>query len=140
MPNWRNQKKVQSLSLVHSHEGKIKNSYMIQNVMQWGLKWWWRMWVQGIMVLKLEMHENNPLHIQELKLRKKRLWIGGSCWGRVTKFEFVAKTWARRKNSIYKFSQSCARKHLNWAHVSLCCVTLPRGSKMRHHWGNKSKC
>jgi len=28
------------------------------------------MWVQGIMVLKLEMHENNPLHIQQLNCKK----------------------------------------------------------------------
>jgi len=37
------------------------------------------------------------------KLLKRCLWVGRSCWGNDTKLEFVAKTWAHKKNSC-KFS------------------------------------
>jgi hypothetical protein len=71
----------------------------------------------------------------------KCLWIWKPCWGKGMELELVDKTWAPQKNSSYKFSQSPTTKRLNWICISLCPVTLPRGGKVRHQWGNmRSKC
>jgi hypothetical protein len=67
--------------------------------------------------------------------------LQGSCWGKGMELELIDKTWARKKNSSYKFSKSLVRKHLNRIHISLCPVTPPQGGKMKHHWGSKkNKC
>jgi len=57
------------------------------------------------------------------KLWNKRLWIGGSCWGKRIEFELVNKAWAHKKNSSYKFSQSPTNKRLSQIRISLCIVT-----------------
>jgi hypothetical protein len=49
----------------------------------------------------------------KIKLWMMHLWVGGSCWGRGTKFELAAKAWAYKKNSSYKFSQWPTRKCLS---------------------------
>jgi hypothetical protein len=49
----------------------------------------------------------------------------GSCWGRGTKLELVAKPWAYKENSSYEFSQSPVKKRLNQICVSLCLVVAP---------------
>ncbi len=38
------------------------------------------------------------------RLQKRRLWVGGSCWGIGTEFKLATKTWVRKENSSYKFS------------------------------------
>jgi hypothetical protein len=68
------------------------------------------------------------------KLWNKCLWVGGSCWGKQIEFKLVDKTWACKKNSSCKFSQSIARKRLSRIHVFLCLIVPSRGGKMRHHW------
>jgi len=75
-----------------------------------------------------------------VKLCNKRLWVGGSCWGKGMEFKLAEKAWAHKKNSFCKFSQLHVEKHLSQIHISLLLVALPWG-KTKHHWGSrKSKC
>jgi len=76
-----------------------------------------------------------------VKLRNRRLWVGGSCWGKKIELELANKAWAHKKNSSCKFSQSPIKKRLNQICISLCLIAPPQGGKMRHHWGSrKNKC
>jgi hypothetical protein len=67
----------------------------------------------------------------KVKLQNKRLWIGGSCWGKgiLIKFELTNKTWACKKNSSCKFSMLPIIKHLNQIRISLCPITYHKGAK-----------
>jgi len=42
------------------------------------------------------------------------LWTRRSCWVGGIVFKVVAKTWAYKKNSFYKFSQLPIIKYLTW--------------------------
>jgi hypothetical protein len=44
---------------------------------------------------------------------KKTFMIWGSCWGKGIKLKLVAKLWARKENSSYKFFQLPIRKRLS---------------------------
>jgi hypothetical protein len=60
---------------------------------------------------------------------------------RLRQLQLIAKAWAWRKNSSYKFSQYLARRHLNWIIISLSPMVPFQRSKTKHHWGNKkNKC
>jgi len=75
------------------------------------------------------------------KLRSKHLWVGGSCWEKKIKLKLATKTWACKKNSSYKFSQSLTIKCLSRIHISLCLVIPPQRGKTKHHCGSRrSKC
>jgi hypothetical protein len=76
-------------------------------------KWW----------LKCELLKSIPLHIQKQNFGEyiyKHTFIHsihfkGSCWGGGIELELIAKTWACKKNSFYRFSQLPIRKCLSWS-------------------------
>jgi hypothetical protein len=69
----------------------------------------------------------------KIRLWRKRLWVGGSGWGKNIELELVAQAWACKEKSSYNFSQSPTKKHLSRIYISLCHVAPPWGGKVKHH-------
>jgi hypothetical protein len=59
--------------------------------------------------------------------------IGGSCWGKGTKFELVVKAWTCKENFSCKFSRLLTKKCLNQIHISLCPIAPPRRGKTKNY-------
>jgi hypothetical protein len=95
------------------------------------------MWVWEKMVPKCEVHENIPLHIQGLNYKASLCELKDHVGEKGVKLKLADKTWACKKHSSCKFSQSFVRKHLSQICISLCPIAPPQGGKMRHHWGSR---
>jgi hypothetical protein len=140
MSIWRNQKKVRGFDIVCSIIGKVESSHLMV-VYSMRTKVVLEDMGVGENGAKVQIALKYSPTYPKIRLWRKHLWVGGLGWGKGIEFELVAKAWACKENSSYKFFQSLIRKCLSQIRISLCPITPPWRGKVKHHWGNKkSKC
>jgi len=117
------------------------SSHLIRGVMQWELRWCWRMWVWEKMVPKCELPKSIPLYAQGLNCGTNIRELEDHVGEKGLSLNWLTKLGLVKKNSSCKFSHWFVRKCLSQIYISPCFIAWPWGSKVKHHWGNKrSKC
>ncbi len=139
MPTWNSQMKARSLSLIHNLLGKVGGSHLIEDVKQKEPKWCKRMWGVKNNGAKTWTIQNYSPARPRTKRWRRRLWAGGSCYGRGIKFKLLLELRFVKRNPCVGFPNHLLEN--TWIGFVFCYALLPfhKGIKQDTIGDNKKK-